>query len=83
MALRFLVKRRYPSLGKVEFKCHPPFGRVGRRSGRGGVRVLTLANRFFWCLKTLPARSSRPSQGEGGKHGALAECTSHWEGRAR
>jgi len=39
---------------------HPPSGRVGRGSGRGGLRETRFIPRF-----ALPARSSRPSRREG------------------
>jgi len=39
---------------------HPPFGRVGRGSGRGGLQIAGEGPQL-----ALPARSSRPSHGEG------------------
>ena len=54
-------------------QCHllyPPSERVGRGSGRGGLRETSFIQR-----KTLPARSSRPSQREGGENGCKSSRT--------
>ena len=43
---------------------HPPLGRVGRGSGRGGQARVSVVCRFAHRV-ALPARSSRPSRREG------------------
>ncbi len=60
------VLRILPLGGRAVFHHPPACGRVGRGSGRGGFVSLSLR-------ATLPARSSRPSQG--GSSGNLMGAT--------
>jgi len=57
-------KRRVAQSRRIN-RIHPPFGRVGRGSGRGGRDDGAQEQTTNLPAAALPARSSRPSQREG------------------